>query len=204
MVVYVESTRIEIPLAHSSVRGARGKFPVKLIYASVLPMILVRALQANIQMIGMFLYTTSASTGSARTAMAYPVSGLMFYINPIGGMPDWVPSLAAQAYPGIQLVADRPARVHRCVHPHRRRHPLRHLLGGDHGHGLVPRGQADPEERHADPRLPPERAGDREGRVALHPQGHGDRRRVRRRADADSQPVRRARALCPVPACCCA
>jgi preprotein translocase subunit SecY len=55
LIVYVESTRIEIPLAHSSVRGARGRFPVKLIYASVLPMILVRVIQANIQMLGLFL-----------------------------------------------------------------------------------------------------------------------------------------------------
>ena len=70
-VVFVESTRIEIPLAHSSVRGARGRFPVKLVYASVLPMILVRALQANIQMIGTLLsgklgaVTTAATTDSA-------------------------------------------------------------------------------------------------------------------------------------------
>ncbi len=56
VVTYVESTRIEIPLAHAQVRGARARFPVKLIYASVLPMILVRVLQANIQMIGLFLY----------------------------------------------------------------------------------------------------------------------------------------------------
>ncbi|NOQ48797.1 MAG: preprotein translocase subunit SecY, partial [Methanococcoides sp.] len=55
IVVFAESTRIEIPLAHSAVRGARGRFPVKLIYASVLPMILVRALQANLQMIGLLL-----------------------------------------------------------------------------------------------------------------------------------------------------
>ncbi|TRZ67973.1 MAG: preprotein translocase subunit SecY [Methanothrix sp.] len=70
-VVFVESTRIEIPLAHSSVRGARGRFPVKLVYASVLPMILVRALQANVQMIGTLLsgklgtITTAATTDSA-------------------------------------------------------------------------------------------------------------------------------------------
>ncbi|MCX6694374.1 MAG: preprotein translocase subunit SecY, partial [Methanomicrobiales archaeon] len=55
IIVYVESTRIEIPLAHAQVRGARARFPVKLIYASVLPMILVRVLQANIQMFGLFL-----------------------------------------------------------------------------------------------------------------------------------------------------
>ena len=55
LIVYVESTRIEIPLAHTQVRGARARFPVKLIYASVLPMILVRVLQANVQMVGLFL-----------------------------------------------------------------------------------------------------------------------------------------------------
>lgn len=64
-VVLVESTRVEIPLAHSSVRGARGRFPVKLVYASVLPMILVRALQANIQMIGTLL---AGKIGTVTTA----------------------------------------------------------------------------------------------------------------------------------------
>ncbi len=70
-VVLVESTRVEIPLAHSAVRGARGRFPVKLVYASVLPMILVRALQANVQMIGTLLagkigtITTASTTDTA-------------------------------------------------------------------------------------------------------------------------------------------
>jgi preprotein translocase subunit SecY len=70
-VVLVESTRVEIPLAHSAVRGARGRFPVKLVYASVLPMILVRALQANIQMLGTLLagkigtITTASTTDTA-------------------------------------------------------------------------------------------------------------------------------------------
>lgn len=57
IVVYAESVKIEIPLSHAKVRGARGRFPVKLIYASVLPMILVRALQANIQFIGRILHS---------------------------------------------------------------------------------------------------------------------------------------------------
>ena len=62
-------------------RGARARFPVKLIYASVLPMILVRVLQANIQMIGMFLYNigiTIFGTFDGVTA----VSGLMYYLSP--------------------------------------------------------------------------------------------------------------------------
>jgi len=66
-VVLVESTRVEIPLAHSAVRGARGRFPVKLVYASVLPMILVRALQANIQMIGTLLAGKIGTTTTAST-----------------------------------------------------------------------------------------------------------------------------------------
>lgn len=105
MVVYVESTRIEIPLAHSAVRGARGKFPVKLIYASVLPMILVRALQANVQMVGLFLYKNYGIDwfGTYSLTGNYPINGLMFYLNPIQGMQDWVPSLAAQNMPGIEL-----------------------------------------------------------------------------------------------------
>jgi len=59
IVVYAESVRVEIPLSHARVKGARGRFPVKLIYASVLPMILVRAVQANIQ----FLGNSSISSG---------------------------------------------------------------------------------------------------------------------------------------------
>jgi preprotein translocase subunit SecY len=104
LVVYVESTRIEIPLAHASVRGARGKFPVKLIYASVLPMILVRALQANVQLIGSWLYSRYNLTflGSF-DQYGNPVSGLVFYLKPLNGPTDWIPQLAQSAYPGIQL-----------------------------------------------------------------------------------------------------
>jgi preprotein translocase subunit SecY len=105
MVVYVESTRIEIPLAHAAVRGARGKFPVKLIYASVLPMILVRALQANAQMIGLFLdRNMGISFLGAFDMNNRPLAGtIMYYINPINGLYDWVPGLVEQAHSGIQL-----------------------------------------------------------------------------------------------------
>ena len=89
VIVYVESTRVEIPLAHTNVRGIRARFPVKLIYASVLPMILVRVLQANIQMIGLFLYNigiTILGTFNGQTAQ----SGLMYYLAPITGPSDWM------------------------------------------------------------------------------------------------------------------
>ncbi|WP_292364009.1 MULTISPECIES: preprotein translocase subunit SecY [unclassified Methanoculleus] len=89
VIVYVESTRIEIPLAHTAVRGARARFPVKLIYASVLPMILVRVLQANIQMIGMFL-SNAGITILGTFQGQQPINGLMWYIAPINQPEDWM------------------------------------------------------------------------------------------------------------------
>ena len=90
-VVYAESVRVEIPLSHARVKGARGRFPVKLIYASVLPMILVRALQANIQFLGQILNRVTAlpawlgvyADGSA-------VGGLFYYMAPIYNRQAWM------------------------------------------------------------------------------------------------------------------
>lgn len=97
LVVYVESTRIEIPLAHSAVRGARGKFPVKLIYASVLPMILVRALQANIQMVGLLL-SSKGITFLGEFSGSTPINGIMYYLAPIHSPYDWIPSLVRESF----------------------------------------------------------------------------------------------------------
>jgi len=89
LIVYVESTRIEIPLAHTQVRGARARFPVKLVYASVLPMILVRVLQANVQMVGLFLNNVGITIFGEFQGQS-PVSGLMWYLAPINSPSDWM------------------------------------------------------------------------------------------------------------------
>lgn len=95
LVVFAEGTRVEIPLAHSLARGARGKFPMKLIYTSVLPMIFVRALQANIVVMGMLLYNKGI-TIFGEYAGTKPISGLMFFLSPIRSPYDWVPTLVKQ------------------------------------------------------------------------------------------------------------
>ena len=102
LVVYLESTRLEIPLAHSMARGARGRFPIKLLYASVLPMILVRALQASIQGFGRLFYSrgiTIFGTYEGNTA----VSGLMYYLDPIYSPWDWFPGLVPPDIAGWQI-----------------------------------------------------------------------------------------------------
>ncbi|MFC7223782.1 preprotein translocase subunit SecY [Halalkalicoccus sp. GCM10025322] len=93
VVVYAESVRVEIPLSHARVKGARGRFPVKLIYASVLPMILVRAVQMNVQFLGRIL---DSQLGGAMPAWlgvysnGQPQSGLFYYLNPIQQPAEWM------------------------------------------------------------------------------------------------------------------
>jgi len=98
IVVYAESVRVEIPLSHARVKGARGRFPVKLIYASVLPMILVRALQANVQFLGRILYSWLGDAGMPAWLGQYAqsggglqvVGGLFYYLAPVHSPADWM------------------------------------------------------------------------------------------------------------------
>jgi preprotein translocase subunit SecY len=94
IVVYAESVRVEIPLSNTRVKGARGRFPVKLIYASVLPMILVRALQANLQFLGRILRAQLGAAGMPSWLGVYssgqPVGGLFYYLAPIQTPGQWM------------------------------------------------------------------------------------------------------------------
>jgi preprotein translocase subunit SecY len=103
IIVYVESTRIEIPLAHAQVRGARARFPVKLIYASVLPMILVRVLQANIQMVGMFL-SNLGITVLGKFSNQRPVGGIMYFLAPVNGPSDWMWWMTDLGHPAGEVI----------------------------------------------------------------------------------------------------
>ncbi len=106
VVVYAESVRVEIPLSHARVKGARGRFPVKLIYASVLPLIFVRALQANIQFLGLILNSQlrdmPAWLGVYSNGQA--VGGLFYYLNPIHRPQDWMWWLATTSADPSQVL----------------------------------------------------------------------------------------------------
>ncbi len=55
LVVWFESTRVEIPLTYRGYRGYKGKYPMKLLYVSNIPVILVNALYANFLFFGQLL-----------------------------------------------------------------------------------------------------------------------------------------------------
>ncbi|MFW5929368.1 MAG: preprotein translocase subunit SecY [Halobacteriota archaeon] len=91
IIVYAESVRVEIPLSHSRVKGARGRYPVKLIYASVLPLIFVRAIQANFQMLGQVLYSRGFDPEwFAVYDQGVAQSGIMWYLTPVYRPEDWM------------------------------------------------------------------------------------------------------------------
>ncbi|MXR52566.1 preprotein translocase subunit SecY [Halovenus sp. WSH3] len=93
IVVYAESVRVEIPLSNTRVKGARGRYPVKLIYASVLPMILVRAVQMNIQFIGRILNDQWAGMPAwlgVYGEQGQAQEGLFYFLSPIQSPTDWM------------------------------------------------------------------------------------------------------------------
>lgn len=52
IVVYAESMRVEVPLAYTRYGGLRGRYPIKFIYTSVIPIILALVLFTNFQILG--------------------------------------------------------------------------------------------------------------------------------------------------------
>jgi len=98
-VAYAESSRIELPLAHGSSRGARGRYPIKLIYASNIPVILMAALLANVSMFTMLMYSSFSDLpllggqwwlGYYEAGASTPAGGLAWYLSTPNGLGDWL------------------------------------------------------------------------------------------------------------------
>ena len=113
IVVYVESSRIELPLAHGKVRGARGRYPIRLIYASNIPVILMAALLANVNMFALLFWShpsmkTWPIVGHNWRLGAFdttdgsnpvPTMGLAYYVNRLAGLQDWfLPLVSPEKY----------------------------------------------------------------------------------------------------------
>ena len=106
-VAYMESSRIELPLAHGGARGARGRYPIKLIYASNIPVILMAALLANVSMFSMLFWSHPTfqnvpllggnwMVGYYEPGATRPSGGLAYYLSTISGLGDWLlPMLSA-------------------------------------------------------------------------------------------------------------
>ncbi|MCI4331852.1 MAG: preprotein translocase subunit SecY [Thermoplasmata archaeon] len=120
LVAWTESTRIELPLSHAEARGARGRYPLRLIYASNIPVILMAALLANVSMFSILLWTNPALqhfpllghnqyigyyAPSAQVAQQMgvsqttPLGGGAYYLSTVNGLESWLlPLLNYQTY----------------------------------------------------------------------------------------------------------
>ena len=120
LVAWTESTRIELPLSHAEARGARGRYPLRLIYASNIPVILMSALLANVSMFSILLWGNSSLSrfpllghqwwiGSypASSTVAQqlgvttttPLTGGAYYLSTPNGLESWLlPLLNGQEY----------------------------------------------------------------------------------------------------------
>lgn len=83
IVVYAQSLKVEIPLSFDRLRGYSIRWPLNFFYASVIPVILVAALAANLQLFGSLIQSWIGhatwfggfSQGRAESGFAFWISG---------------------------------------------------------------------------------------------------------------------------------
>lgn len=98
-VVWAQSLKVEIPLSYDRIRGYGVKWPLQFFYSSTLPVILVAALIANLQLFGTLL----------ETWLGHPtILGGFSNGQPISGFAYWVaaPNLLQGALTGSLLGAN--------------------------------------------------------------------------------------------------
>jgi preprotein translocase subunit SecY len=113
IVTFTESSRIELPLAHAKVRGARGRYPIRLIYASNIPVILMSALLANINMFALLFYTHPGLQGlpgigrqwwigayDTSGGSTMPYAGGAWYVSNLNGVNSWLMPIISGGYGG--------------------------------------------------------------------------------------------------------
>ena len=123
VVVYLESTRIELPISHGNARGARGRYPIKLMYASNIPVILMSALLANISMVCLLLYSNDFLSsipllggnqylGYFADGSTTASGGIAWYLSTPQGVVDWLlPILNPVSYGNDHTVLENLAHV---------------------------------------------------------------------------------------------
>jgi len=92
VLIYIEGIRVELPITSTKYRGFQGVYPIKLLYVSNIPVILVSALTANITFFTKVLYNyVGQSTSSwvhylgvwptGANSTSYPSGGLVYYMT---------------------------------------------------------------------------------------------------------------------------
>lgn len=103
VLIYVEGVRIEIPMTYAGYKGFRSRYPIKLLYVSVLPVIFASALFANVFFFSQLIWSTQGSPPPGQNILLdimgqynqtdnQPLGGLAYFVTP----PHNVQSVAAE------------------------------------------------------------------------------------------------------------
>ncbi|MEM3401909.1 MAG: hypothetical protein QXH08_01615, partial [Candidatus Hadarchaeales archaeon] len=89
VVVYAESLRVEIPVAHEKYGGIRGKYPIKFLYTSNIPVILAMTIFANFKIISAIFnipWLTQVTTppNGIHTVIEAPINTIIYVIILLG------------------------------------------------------------------------------------------------------------------------
>jgi len=123
VVIYVEGVRVELPVAFAKYRGFRGRYPIKLLYVSNLPVIFASALFANIYFFSQLLWNHAGQPtpgtnfwidllgqfiwqGENANSQPVPVGGLVYYVIAPRNILDvisWPGCIRALAFTGIMV-----------------------------------------------------------------------------------------------------
>jgi preprotein translocase subunit SecY len=104
VVVYAESMRVEIPLSFGGVKGARGKYPLKFIYASNMPVILTSALLLNVQLFAaLFQKLGFPILGTISNGRA--ISGVAYYLTTPYGLSSLITNPLQVLVYGVVFIA---------------------------------------------------------------------------------------------------
>ncbi|MCJ7720657.1 MAG: preprotein translocase subunit SecY [Candidatus Hadarchaeum sp.] len=86
IVVYAESLRVEIPLAYGQYGGMRGRYPIKFLYTSNIPVILAMTVFANVKIIASLLARAQIYILGTVGGGGVQASGLVYYLEPPSGI----------------------------------------------------------------------------------------------------------------------
>jgi preprotein translocase subunit SecY len=85
VVVYAESMRVEIPLSYGRFKGVRGRYPIRFIYSSVIPVILTSAMITSANLVARLLSDRLGLSFLGTFEGNRATGGLMYYLDsPVG------------------------------------------------------------------------------------------------------------------------
>ncbi len=113
IVIYIEGVRVELPISYAGYRGYRGRYPIKLLYVSNLPVIFASALFANVYFISQLVWNSYNPNNSnvwlnllgqyqRGDSGPVPIGGLVYYVISPRSLTDVAADpIRALAYTGI-------------------------------------------------------------------------------------------------------